>query len=524
MTQETKRCTGSDCQLVKPLTEFPRDSRRSDGRQSQCKSCMAKRDRHRSKHPTEFVDRGGRKPLHPVQNGKKVCTRCKAGKPIADFPTYTSSRCKKCVNELRQGNPERWRRSNMTAQSRLIRDAVGHKLCANCARDRHEREFRIDRKEPDGLHRHCNDCLALPKWVIHGAKHGPVRTPELKKRHEREKARERPDANDRSALRRAVKKGSDGHLVSRNAIILRDESICYLCGLAAELKEIEIDHKIPITSGGAHTPENLAVSHWWCNDSKTGKTEAEYRAWLLTHESIVSRRHRAGLPAGQIPTPELRERHALEAEGARLADQKRSNAYRIGARDRLRALLIERDGDRCYLCPRENLGDDLMVGLRTPPSKGGLRVPENQVIVCRPCRNRKGNKTVEEYAQYLVDHPVDGPQKPERLPRAPRFVVMASPHQNPLWPLVVVDLLGPSGNNIVSRHRDKDAAEHNGITNARGRSKKNGESPDIDLSDAPGLMARAVPATSVPKWAKWSSRPRSSPWLSLGVPVLVLAA
>jgi hypothetical protein len=39
-TVESKKCTGP-CGLVKPLTEFYRDRRKSDGHTSRCKGCRS---------------------------------------------------------------------------------------------------------------------------------------------------------------------------------------------------------------------------------------------------------------------------------------------------------------------------------------------------------------------------------------------------------------------------------------------------------------------------------------------------
>lgn len=372
---------------------------------------------------------------------------------------------------------------------------VSHKVCEHCSEDHPQEDFRLDVRQPDGLGRYCSDCRQLPGSVLY-----------------------QQGWQDRNFHRRAVKKGSSGQVVSRSAIIQRDEAVCYLCGFAAELQDIEIEHKTPVGRGGSHSPDNLAVSHWWCNDSKSGKTEAEYREWLLTHVSIVDRRLAAGLPAGKSATPELLERLLRELGEARTEAKRRANNYRIGARDRLRALIIERDGDSCYICGREDLGDDLMIGLRVPPSKGGLRVTENMVVVCEPCRNRKGNKTVEEYEQYLIDQAA---LPPKPAPRVSRFVVMVSPYQSPLWPFVVVDLLGPTGNNIVSRHADRNVAQRSGVYGARSRSRKSGEPPYLDASDVP---SRPIPASSDPKWASWTHRLRTAGYRSLGEPRLVLAA
>lgn len=53
--------------------------------------------------------------------------------------------------------------------------------------------------------------------------------------------------------------------VDRAAIIRRDDKTCWVCKKRLELKEIELDHVIPIVRGGKHVPENLRVSCRSCN-------------------------------------------------------------------------------------------------------------------------------------------------------------------------------------------------------------------------------------------------------------------
>lgn len=71
------------------------------------------------------------------------------------------------------------------------------------------------------------------------------------------------------ANRRARKAGAVVSDVDRAAIIVRDESTCYLCERRCEPEEIHLDHIVPLSRGGAHHPSNLAVACAPCNLKKS---------------------------------------------------------------------------------------------------------------------------------------------------------------------------------------------------------------------------------------------------------------
>lgn len=72
-----------------------------------------------------------------------------------------------------------------------------------------------------------------------------------------------------SLKRRARLAGATiGAPVDRRAIILRDKSICHICGEKCEPADIHLDHVIPLSKGGAHSPENIKVAHSRCNLDK----------------------------------------------------------------------------------------------------------------------------------------------------------------------------------------------------------------------------------------------------------------
>lgn len=66
--------------------------------------------------------------------------------------------------------------------------------------------------------------------------------------------------------------------VCLEGIYSRDNGICYLCGKEVAVKDLEYDHKTPISRGGNHTSDNIGVTHKACNREKNTKTPEEYLA------------------------------------------------------------------------------------------------------------------------------------------------------------------------------------------------------------------------------------------------------
>jgi 5-methylcytosine-specific restriction endonuclease McrA len=79
--------------------------------------------------------------------------------------------------------------------------------------------------------------------------------------------RRRRDA-DRNARLRAEKHGVLISDVSRDEIRRRDKETCYLCDQFVSVHEMGIDHVVPVTSGGSHTPDNVRIVHRACNSKK----------------------------------------------------------------------------------------------------------------------------------------------------------------------------------------------------------------------------------------------------------------
>lgn len=90
----------------------------------------------------------------------------------------------------------------------------------------------------------------------------------------------------RSGKERAQKAGVEWENVSSTDLLSHWKQnnmsidICHYCNNHIELDELEIDHGVPICSGGGHTIDNLFPSHKKCNREKNDMTVDEYNQYL----------------------------------------------------------------------------------------------------------------------------------------------------------------------------------------------------------------------------------------------------
>jgi 5-methylcytosine-specific restriction endonuclease McrA len=81
--------------------------------------------------------------------------------------------------------------------------------------------------------------------------------------------RKHPERKRESEARRRARKAEtqDGP-VDYAFVMRRDRMICHLCRKKVKVKQLHFDHVIPLSKGGAHITENVAVAHDFCNLSK----------------------------------------------------------------------------------------------------------------------------------------------------------------------------------------------------------------------------------------------------------------
>ena len=68
---------------------------------------------------------------------------------------------------------------------------------------------------------------------------------------------------------RALQKGATVGVVDYAFICQRDRMRCHICRTAVDRKGLHFDHVIPLSKGGEHRVENIAVAHGRCNVRKS---------------------------------------------------------------------------------------------------------------------------------------------------------------------------------------------------------------------------------------------------------------
>jgi 5-methylcytosine-specific restriction endonuclease McrA len=175
------------------------------------------------------------------------------------------------------------------------------KRCTRCGEDKDESGFARDKTKADGLRSHCRSCTSM-RWKTYKAANAEhVR--ELGRKHSREwYSRNQDRARARAAARRAANPEAERDAYRRwraeqygaaiagqvnfEDVWARDNGLCYLCGYGVDRGvpwpdggSPSLDHVVPLSLGGAHTPDNVALAHLGCNKSKSNRTPGEgYRA------------------------------------------------------------------------------------------------------------------------------------------------------------------------------------------------------------------------------------------------------
>lgn len=67
------------------------------------------------------------------------------------------------------------------------------------------------------------------------------------------------------------KRGATTEKFSYKEIVERDGLICYLCKREVSQADLVLDHIVPISRGGTHSPDNVKVAHRCCNSKKSNK-------------------------------------------------------------------------------------------------------------------------------------------------------------------------------------------------------------------------------------------------------------
>jgi len=81
--------------------------------------------------------------------------------------------------------------------------------------------------------------------------------------------------------RRALQAGVTIEPVNASEVYERDHYLCHVCRRLVPARERSLDHLIPLTRGGAHSMNNVALAHRRCNSKRYNSGPAQL---LLFHE------------------------------------------------------------------------------------------------------------------------------------------------------------------------------------------------------------------------------------------------
>lgn len=244
---------------------------------------------------------------------RKHCPTCDTDKLLTDFHRCKSksdglwAECKPCAcarsREWRTRNPDKDRNSQRQTRERRAAKGIRHtalasgsKRCPVCLQDKDVSGFNRNAKERDGLQWLCRSCERIKNQAWRDQNRASVRSQHRDWHHRhreqeiqrkaqyralnrdelRKKRQEydilNPDKRRERVMRRnARKKQTSIGVVSYKQIWERDRGICYLCGLVVVPGNCHFDHVMPLSKGGAHTEDNIAVTHSWCNQKKAAR-------------------------------------------------------------------------------------------------------------------------------------------------------------------------------------------------------------------------------------------------------------
>lgn len=187
----------------------------------------------------------------------KKCKRCKQQLPLTAFgndKTRDDGKYPYCIECQRAYHKARRKRckANMT---RIC--MTGEKRCTKCNNVKPVTCFSpaSNGTTKDGRLGWCAECNAKNRRDYHAK--NPIKY--------------RTDA----AIRRANKLKVTVEQVSYRKVYERDNGQCYLCHRFITLKEMHLEHKIPLSRGGEHSYANCGVSCRKCNLRKGAKLPHE---------------------------------------------------------------------------------------------------------------------------------------------------------------------------------------------------------------------------------------------------------
>ncbi len=199
-----------------------------------------------------------------------MCSRCGEIKPISEYTKSKSRKdglcsiCKICDRErgrqyyLGHLERERKKRKAYSESHKEINNQRGKAWYINNREKRIEqikayKESRLD-------------------WYRDYIKRWYVEHPDKRKQYIARYMRSHPEIiKARNAKRKLLMRMQRVGKVDYDAILERDGLMCHICGQVIDRSQLQFDHIIPLSKGGAHSMENISVAHARCNNQKGDK-------------------------------------------------------------------------------------------------------------------------------------------------------------------------------------------------------------------------------------------------------------
>lgn len=197
-------------------------------------------------------------------------------------------RCQRCRKRVYM---RQWYRCNADHVRRRQRakyaaEGSGGKVLIQCAWC--ERDLITTRRALAGHgHRFCSrPCKAaqrraLRRWRVQTAKptrsclHCGAEMPQTMRRDAAYCSASCNSAAHSQTRKASARIGARQERIDRAYIVARDRGRCHICKKRCRRSELTIDHLIPLSRGGTHTPENLAVACLSCNCAKRDRAANE---------------------------------------------------------------------------------------------------------------------------------------------------------------------------------------------------------------------------------------------------------